>query len=286
LGHRAFASWRPRTAGRRRTAQSCSSTSWTFYPEFRSVSESHARRGAWQAVQDGRPYGRAERTSRGRCRWRRALALEARLGPAELVTNGMSAWLIEHAVAVELPGGYLGLATRDGSNSKLRPPASAFRWKTGNYAALLRYARDAPVGRLACAGRSESVPDGLREHDFDGRDGRTVPGLVHLHGEEVARLRRRAGSERCDCGSAATRRAGGHTVGMRARFSPGAGVTALALVGCGGTGSAAPTGGAGDPNSDAIAGAGVDTTASTDAGCFRTAGSGPAVHMRPADLLV
>jgi hypothetical protein len=84
-----------------------------FYPEFRSVSEFACAQGAWQAVNGGLPYsGIRNRPRADAPRPASRPGLQAKLGPADLVTEDMSAWLVDGGVAIELPDGYLGLATQ------------------------------------------------------------------------------------------------------------------------------------------------------------------------------
>jgi hypothetical protein len=113
------------------------SSTWTFYPEFRSVSEFACAQGAWQAVQGGLPYvGVRQRPRAEDAGGATRLALEAKLGPAKLVIDGMSAWLVERGVAVELPGGYLGLATRDGEQFKAASARIGVQMEDWDYATL------------------------------------------------------------------------------------------------------------------------------------------------------
>jgi hypothetical protein len=114
---------------------------WTYYPEFRSVAEFECGQAAWQAVQGGLPYvgvrdGSGAKDRRGEIR----PSLEERLGPPELVTDGMSAWLVEGGVALELPGGYLGLATRAGEQFKIASARIGLAIEEWDYATL----RDEP----------------------------------------------------------------------------------------------------------------------------------------------
>ena len=78
---------------------------WSFVSEFASVSEFACAQGAWQAVQGGLPFvGVIENHPYDH--------LEPMLGPPTVITNGMSIWVGNGGVAVELPGGYVGLATQ------------------------------------------------------------------------------------------------------------------------------------------------------------------------------
>ena len=78
---------------------------WTFVSEFASVSEFACAQGAWQAVQGGLPFvGVIENHPYEH--------LEPMLGPPTVTTNGMSIWVGNGGVALELPGGYVGLATQ------------------------------------------------------------------------------------------------------------------------------------------------------------------------------
>ncbi len=80
---------------------------WSYFPEFRSVSEFACAQGAWQAVQGGLPYVGVLANDPNVER-----ALNA-LGPPSLEAETMTAWLVSGGVLLHAGDGYVGLATRD-----------------------------------------------------------------------------------------------------------------------------------------------------------------------------
>jgi hypothetical protein len=84
---------------------------WTFYSEFGSVSEFASAQGAWQAVQGGLPFvGQVQQPADARRV--DSVAMTRAYGPPSLVTEGMSAWLVDGGVAIDAGDGFIGLATR------------------------------------------------------------------------------------------------------------------------------------------------------------------------------
>lgn len=85
---------------------------WTFYPEFRSVSQFAAAQGAWQAVQGGLRYvGVKEFDEEAAANAR--VSLSRQMGTPSLETATMRAGLVDGGVAVDAVGALIGLATRE-----------------------------------------------------------------------------------------------------------------------------------------------------------------------------
>lgn len=84
---------------------------WSFYAEFRSLSEFAAAQGAWQAVQGGLPFSGVLQQPENRRRVD-ATALTRELGAPGVATDSMSAWLIDGGVVIDAGDGYVGLAAR------------------------------------------------------------------------------------------------------------------------------------------------------------------------------
>lgn len=98
---------------------------WSFYPEFKSVSEFACAQGAWQAVQGGLPFVGVRDDHKA----------APRLGAPALETSGMTAWLLPGGVVLKAGPRYLGLATRDktrflAASSKLGLQTEDWDWAT------------------------------------------------------------------------------------------------------------------------------------------------------------